>query len=345
MVKEFKLIDTDKASEWHDLIDGKDGVEIHHYPEYLSLYEEHLKSKCYLFYYGNGKGSIFAPFFIDKINHLPHLSEKMGGDYQDLISPWYLTGPCIHGDINDDDIKMFWNEIELYCRTHRIVSGYCRLNPFSNCYERFKDQIVLRKICNIPWAPLEPENNIESCDFTVETDRDFCHIRHFYDLYSEPFVNGPGATDYLTFPLDFISKLISRYPDNVHLISVRDQEELVGGALFVESGDIMYYYFGSEKETGENHDVWHCIMNKAKEIARDNGVRAIDLGGELDNGRILRGKEKMVGFEKDLFELKMIFNRREYERICRITLIDSVIFEEATLFPEYRYLRNVRNRL
>ena len=131
MGKEFRLVETKKVDEWHSLIDGKQDVEIHHFPEYLSLFEEHLDSKCFLFYYGDKEGSVFSPFFIDRIDHLPNMSERLGGTYQDLITPWYLSAPVIDGVVSKEDLLEFWKKVEDYCSKHRIVSGYCRLNPYT----------------------------------------------------------------------------------------------------------------------------------------------------------------------------------------------------------------------
>ena len=348
-----EIISTTEKEKWITLVEKTPIKDIHFLPEYLSLFEKHLQSPCYLFFYGDENHYVLYPFFKRKINEITYISGKLNEMYWDIISPWYYGGPLFYGNINDNILSDSLFEFNKYCLEENIITEFSRFHPYLNNYKKMESLISLEKVGTVVWLDLT--NDLEfifnqdfqkqsrtavrksekkGADVHINNVKD---LKTFHKLYLKS-MDAKNTRNFYYFTYDFLLNLEKNLRKEFTLITVKDKDEIVGGSIFLHKYGKMYYYLSARDPEHDEVNSLHRIIYEAIKYGKEHDLKLLDLGGGPEGSGLLRFKKSFSNNLCSLYGCKRIFDRKKYVEICKMIRMDvtDLEFENASFFPEYR---------
>lgn len=163
------------------------------------------------------------------------------------------------------------------------------------------------------------------------------HFKTFQEIYTKA-MDAKRTRKFYYFSPEFIVELRNNLGSNFTLITVEYNDKIVGGSIFLDKYDKMYYYLSARDPELDTVNALHRIIFEAMKYGKEKGIIRFDLGGGSEGSGLLRFKK---GFSKSTYTLygcKRIFNKKNYEKICKAAGINAnrLEFENASFFPEYR---------
>ncbi|HEX2807049.1 MAG TPA: GNAT family N-acetyltransferase, partial [Kineosporiaceae bacterium] len=107
---------------------------------------------------------------------------------------------------------------------------------------------------------------------------DWRHLDTFVRIYHETMTR-VGAASYYFFDREYFAELRSAVGDALHLVTVEDAGEVLGGGLFFTTGGIAQYHLGATRDRHLPRQPAKLMMDELRRWAKDRGLVALHLGG------------------------------------------------------------------
>lgn len=351
MEKGFKVIELSNRREWYKVVWNSGSNEIYHFPEFLNLLHEFFDCGCRLAYYTCENGSIYCPFILRKVDHIPHISDMLGGNYWEMISPWYYGGPVYNGNITSEDIRNLCSEIEKYCINNRIMTLNYRTNPNIKMDEDLVDFLGLQThsrildlkgIGSIDTSVMKGGPIEDTCSSTgdnqeveFEASEDFCHLRHFFELYEKGAINEDEFhIQHLT--LGFIARLMASFKEYIHLFSIRLGSSIKGGTVFLRNENKLFYLLSNWSDELKNESINRQFLAWMIRWAVPKGIEEVVICGPEDENGMMVSDHLLPGAKIDLLSMKKVLIPDIYNKVCGLTFEGKPSFQSSPYFPEYR---------
>lgn len=350
MEMEFKIIQMKNRRDWYRLIWNGGTKDIYHFPELLNLFNEFSDFKSIIFFWGNDERSVYCPCLMRKVDHIPKISDMLGGNYWDIISPWYYGGPILKGEISSEDIKHLCDEIEEYCLDNKIISLTYKMNPTISYEPELIEKLKLKEHgttlilddlekLNIDELSDDPSklSGDDPAERLLELDivEDFCHFRHFFEVMSE-YHDDIDEFQFNKVTLVLIRKLMASFKDYIHLFTLISKGKVLGGTIFLRNEDTLYYLFGSWSLNIRSENVNINFIQQLIKWSKEKGIKEIIIGGDNKENGLFNCIENFPEQARKQLFLKRIFLKEKYEKACRLTFDGDLQYENGEFFPEYR---------
>ena len=293
--------------EWNSFI-----KLIGHFDFYYTYYYHFLSKKegekPVLFAYREGDTMIALPLLVRKIK---------GTSYSDATSVYGYAGPlCKSKDGNPSsfDNTHFKAELQRFLLDNRIVSVFTRLHPYIDYQSNLlKDIGTISSpgvVVNIDLTlPLDIQRQKYSSRlktyinkarrlYTIVEGTENSQIEEFIEMYYEN-MRRVDAEDYYFFDKRYFYQLMISSFFDVELLLCSDSEtgELIGGALFIKTDNIVQYHLSGCKEEYLPLNPIKLLIDEMRIRATAENYTYFNLGG---------GK----GVKRDsLFDFKASFSK------------------------------------
>ncbi|MGB7393875.1 MAG: GNAT family N-acetyltransferase [Pricia sp.] len=293
---------------------------------------------------------------------LPMLFRDIPGtSYRDATSVYGYAGPVYkteNGDPLNFDATRFQQILQQLLMDNKIVSVFSRLHPFIGYQEH-----LLKNIGNISspghvvnidlTLPVDIQRQQYSSRlktyvnkarrlYTIVEGKEEEQIEEFIEMYYDN-MRRVDADDYYFFDKRYFYQLMISSFFQVELLLCSDTEsgELIGGAMFIKTADIVQYHLSGFKEEYMNLNPIKMLIDEMRLRATVEGYKYFNLGGGkgVQEDSLFRFK---ASFSKDLKPAqfwKYIVNQEVYDDLTAKSgpKVNADSEEtESNYFPAYR---------
>ncbi|MBC6997200.1 peptidoglycan bridge formation glycyltransferase FemA/FemB family protein [Cytophaga sp. FL35] len=336
--------------EWKKCINTFPHHDFYHTYSYHELSKKQEEQPI-LFSYEDANGLVALPLLIRNIK---------GTNYKDATSVYGYAGPLVYKFKTEYDNSKFKIEFQKFLISENIVSIFSRLHPFIE----YQDQVLkgLGEISN-PGSlvnidlkkPIEEQRACygsrlktylnkarKSCSvYLGSTEED---IQEFISIYHEN-MDRVGANEGYFFDERYFYRLLlsSEYETELLLCKSNETDEIIAGAIFILTDDIVQYHLSGAKTEYLDLGGIKLIIDEMRLRANEMGFKYFNLGGGRANREdsLLSFKSS---FSKDLVPFKLwkyIVNQEIYDYLIEKELkrvSSSITDEELEFFPAYRII-------
>ena len=286
--------------------------QIGHFDCYFTYYYHYLSKKegekAALVAYSEGDTRIALPLLLREIR---------GTEHRDAISVYGFAGPLSNTTDKGAgamEYKNFRSELHRFLLEERIVSLFVRLHP----YVEYQESLLsgLGEISN--------PGNVVNIDLTLPLDiqrqryssrlktyvnkarrlysvidaKEEGYIEKFIELYYEN-MRRLGADPYYFFDKRYFYQMMisSYFKVELLLCSLTETGEIIGGAMFIKTGNIVQYHLSGCKEEYLHLNPIKLLIDEMRLRATEEGYTYLNLGG----GKGVR--------EDSLFRFKALFSK------------------------------------
>ena len=287
----------------------------------------------------------------DIIIGLPLLIRKIQNtSFFDATSVYGYAGPISKNVTKNFDNRIFKKELYDFFVDNQIVSVFSRLNPYlphqSNILSaigeiKLKGDVVMIDLAeNLDVQRQQYQRRIKS---HINSARKLCTIKKadskddikaFIDLYYEN-MNRVDAKESYFFRENYFYKFTNM--DNckieILLASLTETNEIISGAMFVKSKDIIQYHLSGTKTNHIDIAAIKLLIDEMRVEGTRENYKVFNLGGGLNSkdDSLLRFKKSFSKTLKEFSVWQYIVNEKIYNDLVESSKIDDLDF-----FPGYR---------
>ena len=111
-------------------------------------------------------------------------------------------------------------------------------------------------------------------NFKCEINQNF-DLKEFYNLYNQT----SKKHNFNKNTLEYFEKMLSLYKNDLILIQIKDDNEIISSGIYIKSGSVLYYAYGSTNYNYGNKMVSYLMHYKAIEYAILNNFKYFNMGG------------------------------------------------------------------
>lgn len=323
------------------------------YLDFYHTYDYHCLSKNddetpLLIKYTSGSTTLFLPLFLRSIDN---------SEYQDATSVYGYSGILTLNLAKDFNQAHFNQELNTFFNDNKIVSVFSRLHPYIEHQETILGGLgTITTLGKVVYIDLDDtlENQRKMFNKRMKTylnkSRKSCtviesklenHLDDFINLYHDNMTRVDADSSYF-FSDDYFYRLIASKDFNTRLMLAvhNETQTVIGGALFVEMGNIVQYHL-----SGLNEDYFHLnpiklIIDEMRIKSTSENFKYLNLGGGRGSTEDSLFTFKS-SFSKNFKEFKIwkhIVNESAYAKLVERhngTSLESNT-ESCNFFPAYR---------
>lgn len=283
--------------------------DIYFLPEWGNLFQELDKGESLIFEFNQKVGRIYYQFIKREI------PIKIGKDtYYDIITPYGFSGPVILQCEKGNEtllVQQFHAAFTNYCNSEKIVTEYCRFNPWlknhlyfqpyyslkNNRYTLYTDLTVkdffMEEYCKKVRTKIRKAANsgIElEFDYTGKT------INEFYRLYQNTVAKN-DISDYYQFSLEFLVRSFHILEKKQFIINARYQGECITSSIFLVYNDYLHCHLVANDYREYPQNANSLILYEACKWGVNQGKSQMHFGG---------------GYTDELFNFKRQFTQKGF---------------------------------
>lgn len=265
-----------------------------------------------------------------------------GAGAVDVRTAYDFGGPLAFSERPDEVLAAFdaaWTE---EARRWGVVSEFCRLHPF-RCRHRppaarfHADHYVLELAGTVDeiFARLHRSHRRDvrrarrgPLHAWADRSPSAARIAAFGALYGETMERRKSDPFY-RFPRPLLDRLIAR--DEVTLVAVDDPQGPVAMALFLASGNQLFYFLSASSLHAARHTPGALLHDAARRFALEQGFERIHYGG--GSAGVRRFKSRLADSRVPYYIVQRVHDPPAYAR-----LVSANRCAGATGFPAYRGL-------
>ncbi len=336
MFRDIDMIEIIKSKkEWDSFLDKVDYYDFYHTYDYheLSIKKDEA---FFMITYTENDTRIGLPFIIRKI---------LDSNFKDLTSVYGYAGPISKNvDANFNNQK-FSNALNSCLKNENIVSVFSRLNPFINLqHDVLKGIGKIKHVGNIVNIDLMKSLDIQRQNYQrriktqINKARRLCNVRkantkedilEFIDIYYENMDRVQARSSYYFKPDYFFKFLESKsLQTDILLASLVDTNEIIAGAMFIKTNDIVQYHISGAKEEHLDIAPVKLLIDEMRISATQENYKYFNLGGGYggQDDSLMRFK---LSFSKQLVDFHV------WQHVVNQELFDSLTNSKATTQPDY----------
>jgi hypothetical protein len=317
----FRSIDDQR--EWKSVIDEFESRDFYHTWDFHKISECNGEGKPLLLLYEGDECQIAWPLLLRTFYFEGEL-------LRDASSAYGYPGPLFRGEVSADDRETWTQEIRNWCRDHRVVSIFSRMNPLiDSCWTIEELGNIVVKGITIP-IDLRVSEDLQRESFRSSLKRGVnklskqgatCveldpaeHLETFIRLY-ESTMDAREARECFYFNRDYYERLFSAEDFTSRLYGVIYEGQVVCAGIFVFTGKIVQYHLGGTDKDYYRLAPSKLLFDQVRMDASKRGMEWFMLGGGLGSE-----DDQLLYFKAGFSKLKLPF------RVANI-IIDTAAFE------------------
>lgn len=299
--------------------------------------------------YKDEKSSVLLALLVKEIENT---------DYKDATSVYGYTGVLYLSDTSNFDNGNFRKELNEYFLDHKIVSVFSRLHPYLEHQEDVLDGLgVISSPGDVVFIDLLEPLDLQRQKYSrrlktqINKAQRLCtiikcetevQIHAFIDIYYEN-MQRVNANESYFFDERYFYQLITcpNFETELSLVLCNETQEIIAGALFVKTDDIVQYHLSGIKEEYLGFNPIKLVIDRMRVKSTNEGYKYLNLGGGRSNKQdsLFTFKSSFSKQYKPFKLWKYIVNEEVYEFLVNKQKhieanVGFVIDKE--FFPAYR---------
>ena len=316
----MKSIITEKWNEYLDNFDDA-SKDIYYLEEYVKLYET-KEGKAYCAVCIDGRNVLLIPFIRKEIE-----------GYYDFETAYGYGGPIANTKDRDWIDSALEKMGELFKNEH-YVCGFVRFHPILNNAEICENRIqVLFDRNTVAVNTQESEEQIwmnqiisknrnmirkaEKNGLVYKAEYGFESLTDFIKLYNAT-MKRLNAEDFYFFGEHYYEQFAKCFEGKAFLGTVRKDDELICGALFMYSNDYGHYHLEGSNHIYSSIAANNLLLWKTALEFNKLGIKEFHLGGGYNSApdnSLLKFKKSFSNNIKEFYIGKWIFNKNQYNKL------------------------------
>ena len=329
-----------KKQDWDAVLNEIGNYDFYHTYDYHML-SKRADEKSVLLVYREHPTIIAIPLIIRSIE---------GTNFNDVTSVYGYAGPISKNMSTDFDNTKFNKDLNIYFQENKIISVFSRLNPYienqelilSNIGEchNTSEVVAIDLTKDLESQRREYQRRIKSqinkarrlCTITKAQSKE--DIDQFIDIYYENMGRVNAADSYYferTYFYDFIAS--DNFKSDVLLAISNETNEVIAGALFVKTNNIVQYHLSGTKSSHLDIMPIKMLIDEMRILATEEGFEYLNLGGGYAGvvDSLLRFK---LSFSKNLKPFRVWKHIVHTDAYNELALANSN--QRKDYFPAYR---------
>lgn len=332
----MEIISLKEKEKWNQIVKKFQQWDIYYLNEYARSLQLHGDGTPYLIYYEKNGGRLCYVVMQNDIADFPPLAGYIPKErYYDWTTPYGYGGPLTEGNISDQWIEGFMQELTKWCGEHGIVSQFFRFHPLlqnQKSLENVSDVIYMKKTIYIDTANADiifknmtPNNRnmvrkAQKNDVHIVADKGE-KLEAFIKIYEATMKNN-GADSYYYFEKEYFQELIDKMHDHIQFFYAEYQGIPVSASIFLYNENFIHYHLSGTLPEYRKLGAANFLLSEAAYWAAEHNISKFHLGGGL-------------GIEDSLFSFKKHFNRNgEIDFCIGRNIFDNEKFEELVRIRE-----------
>ncbi len=325
----MNIISVAETETWNRIVTSFPEWDIYYLNEYAYSMKIHSDGEpCLIYYEKDGSRICYVMMQQDIADFQPLSGCMQKGQYFDWTTPYGYGGPLTDGQISEEWIADFIDELTLWCRNHKIVSQFFRFHPLlqnQKVLEPVCDVIYMKKTVYIDTNDKEiifknmTPNNRNMVRKAVKNEIEIImdqgeRLEDFKKIYELTMKNN-GADAYYYFEHEYFDYLLRAMNQNLIFFYALYQGKPVSASIFFYNQAYMHYHLSGTLPEYRSLAAANLLLSKAADWAADYGIKKFHLGGG-------------VGIEDSLLKFKKHFNRNGLLDFCiGRTIFDREAFD------------------
>jgi len=352
----IKIISFEEDKKWDAIVRSFSNYDVYYLRGYLKAFCIHGDGEPVLFYYESATmRGIYAAMKRDVADSNYFSGRISKGIYYDLVSPYGYGGFLLDGQINDDSLKLLYDEFLQLMKDNNIVCNFTRYSPV------LKNAIPLKKIFNVIdlgktvamdlasedliWSNIIGKchnkiNKAKRRGLTVHhSNEDFGLYKTFMEIYKET-MDHDDAVDYYYFSEEFYRSIHEDLHDEYELFYVEFEGKIIAMAIMLFANGYMHYHLSGSLVEYRNMAPTNLLLYEAALWGCQKGLRLLHLGGGVGSGEDSLYIFKMSFNKNSDYQFsisKDVFDHEKYDELVKIRQeSDGQFNAESSFFPLYR---------
>ncbi len=326
--------------KWSSLIKEVDSYDFYSTYDYHSLSNTNNDTPI-LIKFIDGDVIIGLPLLLRKIPNTP---------YFDATSVYGYAGPISKNISENFDNYLFKKELNEFFIENKIVSVFSRLDPYlpdqKNILNNIGDIIIKGDVVmvNLDLSLEEQRQQYQKrIKSHINSARKLCTIKKaesmddintFIDLYYENMKRVDAKKSYF-FSQEYFHKLMNNdnCKNEILLASLKDSGEVISGAMFIKSKNIIQYHLSGSKTEHLDVPAIKLLIDEMRIEGTNENYKVLNLGGGLNSkdDSLLRFKKSFSKTLKEFSVWQYIVNDKIYNELSVSRESHDIDF-----FPAYR---------
>lgn len=328
----------------------------------LQYYNYSLKNNLsYFVLTKNEKPLILLPIYLNKIESEILDSKDI---FYDAISPYGYSGPLFNELVNENDIKIFWNQVDNWYKNNNVVTEFVRFNLEHN-HKQYSGHLIPSlnnvngkiKDFQFIWDGFKQKvrNNYRKAEsnnlrIVINSDKkSIDDIAVFYDIYIKTMVRNE-ATENFFYPKSYFENLINFNQNKIILVFVYKDANPISTELLISNNNYLYSYLGGTLSDYFKYRPNDFLKIEIIKWAIAHKKTNYILGGGRENDDGLYQYKKAF-FPKDddviFYTGRKIINQKIYDKLTKAVKFNSSKTDDLPInpkkyFPKYRKM-NTQN--
>jgi hypothetical protein len=347
-MKTFLVTKWEEIEKWQDILERFSERDVYYLNAYVAALMLHGDGEPLLFYYRDQASEICYVVLksdISEAEGFDGLIKK--GEFFDLATPYGYGGFLFEGEITEAVLKVFFLELQKYCREQKIVSQFIRFHPL------LQNQKLLGEFCEpVKWKQTvyidtsSPEIIVKNMTSTnrnilrkdinkeimVDSDRGE-NLGAFIDIYNET-MEATGAEPYYYFSKEYFEYLIKNMDKNLMFFYAKYEGKIIGSSLILYDENTAHYHLAGKKQDTKNLASMNRILYEVSLWAFERGIKKFHLGGGIaaEDGLFAFKKSFNKNGLVDFYIGRNIFMPEEFEQLVELRSMADKKFDPNNKF-------------
>ena len=350
-----RIIDFENRTEWDKIVRSFPDYDVYFLSGYLASFKVHGDGTPILVYYQRGGLRAVCAFMLRDLNDEVWAQRYIGkGVLFDAITPYGYGGWLLDGNTSENQIKIFWSDINKFMQQQHIVAAFIRWCPW------LRNQEILREWSNVidlgktVFIDCSSEEvifqNLKSKDRTtirkavkmgvvVEHSDNPSLFEKFRSIYNAT-MDKDNADAYYYFKPEFYESIAKNLHGKWKIFYAVFNNEIIAMSIVLMCNGRMHYHLSGNVQEYRNLNATNLILYEAARYGARHGYKILHLGGGVgsDDDPLYKFKKKFnKNGDLSFCISKDCFDREKYLYLVELRKRSMPSFDSAaSFFPLYR---------
>lgn len=308
----FEFITLNDCGKWDCIVKSFDNYDVYYLSGYVKAFQIHGDGEPILFYYRKNllRGiCVMMKCDIAKTARFSGVLEE--NKYYDIITPYGYGGFLFDGDINEESLKVFNNELTEALYNARIISAFFRFHPILYNADNMRSTMQVIDLgktismdtsdSDLIWKNMTSKNR----NMIRKAERSGVKIKHgkgrellkqFTEIYNAT-MDHDNAEEYYYFEPAFYESIDRDLHDHYELFYAEYEGQPIAMSIMLFANGRLNYHLSGSKLEFRNLAPGNLLLYKAAVWGGEQGCKTFHLGGGVGSS------------EDSLYKFKEAFNR------------------------------------
>ena len=306
----IELIEYTDNLRWNNIVSSYQNKDTYYECEYATSFMEIEDGIPYLLYYRDIDCNLCYPIFEKDISKFEAFEGKLPlKKYYDWNTPYGYGGPLTNHNFNSFQQQKFKEELFQVAYERNVISQFIRFHPLLQNQNVCKEVIENNYIKDTIFINLDTEEDLmvqmdpKNRNLVRKAIKNNVEIRHDNGKMMDEFIriyeitmDRDNARSFYYFPKSYYNYMKEHMGNETEYFYAFKDGKMIASSIFFYNQNYIHYHLSGNLVDYRTYAPTNLLIYTAANWAREQGIKALHLGGG-------------VGVEDSLFHFKKQFNK------------------------------------